>query len=44
MNAHPATAYGAAIVAMGMPETNTHGLGTVGIAMPPCAQVTTAPT
>ena len=30
--AHPATAYGAAIVAIGMPETNTDVLGTVGIA------------
>src|SRR5271157_6393598 len=26
-----------------MPETNTDGLGAVGTAWPPCAQVTTAP-
>ena len=29
---HPATAYGAAMVAIGMPETKTTGLGTVGTA------------
>jgi len=33
--AHPATAYGAAMVAIGIPETITHVLGTVGIACPP---------
>jgi hypothetical protein len=43
VNAHPATAYGGEIVAMGMPETKTQVLGTVGMAWPPCAQVTTAP-
>jgi hypothetical protein len=43
-NAQPAMAYGAAMVAMGIPDTNTNGLGTVGTAMPPCAHVTTAPT
>jgi hypothetical protein len=43
MNAHPAIAYGAAIVAIGIPETNTFGLGTVGSACPPCAHITTAP-
>ena len=36
-NAQPTTAYGAAIVAIGIPETKTVGLGTVGIAWPPCA-------
>jgi hypothetical protein len=33
--AQPATAYGAAMVATGIPETSTCGLGAVGIAMPP---------
>ncbi len=42
--AQPATAYGAAIVATGMPDTNTRGLGTVGTACPPCEQSTVAPT
>jgi hypothetical protein len=41
--AHPATAYGAAIVATGMPETSTTGLGAVGNACPPCEQSTVAP-
>src|SRR5215469_5050698 len=41
--AHPATTYGAAMVAMGMPITRTIGLGTVGIACPPCAHNTVAP-
>ena len=41
--AHPATAYGAAMVATGMPETSTTGLGAVGIACPPCEQSTVAP-
>ena len=27
------------MVAIGMPDTNTRGLGTVGIACPPCAQM-----
>lgn len=31
------------MVAMGMPETNTRGLGTVGMACPPCAHKTVAP-
>jgi hypothetical protein len=31
------------MVAIGIPETNTMGLGTVGIACPPCAQMTVAP-
>jgi hypothetical protein len=43
-NAHPATAYGAAIVVAGMPETITRGLGTVGTAWPPCEHSTVAPT
>jgi hypothetical protein len=43
-NAHPATAHGPAIVTIGIPDTNTVGLGTVGVATPPCAQETTAPT
>src|SRR5580765_7530250 len=43
-NAQPATAYGAAMVAIGMPETKTNGLGTVGTACPPCAHITVAPT
>ena len=42
-NAHPAMAYGAAMVAMGMPETMTTGLGTVGTACPPCEHSTVAP-
>jgi hypothetical protein len=41
--AHPATVYGAAMVVMGIPETKTQVLGTVGMAWPPCAHVTTAP-
>src|SRR4051794_29120186 len=41
---HPATAYGAPMVAAGMPDTNTRGLGTVGTAWPPCAHSTVAPT
>src|ERR1700722_20304853 len=41
--AHPATAYGAATVAIGIPDTSTIGLGTVGIACPPCAHNTVAP-
>lgn len=41
--AHPATVYGAEIVATGIPDTVTIGLGAVGIAWPPCAHVTTAP-
>jgi hypothetical protein len=35
--------YGAAMVATGMPEAITTGLGTVGIACPPCEQSTVAP-
>ena len=42
-NAHPATMYGAAIVAIGIALTSTRGLGAVGIACPPWAHVTTAP-
>src|SRR5580693_1892294 len=42
-NAQPATVHGAAMVAIGMPETMTRGLGTVGIACPPCAHITVAP-
>jgi hypothetical protein len=42
-NAHPAMEYGAAMVAIGMPDTMTCGLGTVGSAWPPCAHITTAP-
>jgi hypothetical protein len=41
---HPATMYGPAIVAIGIPITDTRGLGADGIACPPCAQVTVAPT
>src|SRR5208283_526316 len=43
-NAHPATAYGAAIVVIGMPMTSTRGLGAVGMACPPCEHITSAPT
>jgi hypothetical protein len=32
------------MVATGIPDTITDGLGTVGVAIPPCVQVTTAPT
>ena len=32
------------MVAIGIPETITDGLGAVGVAMPPWEQVTTAPT
>jgi hypothetical protein len=32
------------MVVMGMPETSTRGLGTVGIACPPCEHSTVAPT
>src|SRR5512143_2766671 len=42
-NGHPATTYGAAIVATGIPDTNTCGLGAVGIACPPCEHMTVAP-
>jgi hypothetical protein len=35
--------YGAAIVAIGIPDTNTQVLGTVGMAIPPCEHITTAP-
>jgi hypothetical protein len=31
------------MVATGMPETKTTGLGAVGMACPPCEQSTTAP-
>jgi hypothetical protein len=41
--AHPATAYGAAMVVIGVPETVTRGLGAVGVAWPPCEHITTAP-
>ena len=34
-HAHPATEYGATMVATGMPETKTTGLGAVGSACPP---------
>jgi hypothetical protein len=34
-NVHPATMYGAAIVAIGIAVTSTRGLGAVGIACPP---------
>jgi hypothetical protein len=37
-------AHGAAMVVMGMPLTSTKGLGTVGMAMPPCEHITTDPT
>src|SRR5664279_1403418 len=43
-NAQPATTYGAAMVAMGMPDTRTTGLDTVGRACPPCEHSTVAPT
>jgi hypothetical protein len=39
----PATLYGAATVAIGLPETNTRALGAVGIAWPPWEQSTVAP-
>jgi hypothetical protein len=35
LNAQPATAYGALIVAVGCPLTETRGFGTVGCACPP---------
>jgi hypothetical protein len=41
--AQPAIAYGAEIVATGIPETITTGLGAVGIACPPCEHSTVAP-
>src|SRR5260370_29720020 len=41
--AHPATVYGAAMVAIGMPDTRTRGLGTMGTACPPCEHKTVAP-
>jgi hypothetical protein len=31
------------MVAMGIPETKTEGLAVVGVAWPPCEQVTLAP-
>jgi len=43
LNAHPAMAYGAAIVAVGWPLTSTRAFGAVGTALPPCAQSTVAP-
>lgn len=43
MKAQPATTYGVAIVAIGMPVTVTRGLGAVGMACPPCEQRTVAP-
>ncbi len=42
-NAHPATAYGTAMVATGIPETSALGFGAVGTACPPCEQSTVAP-
>jgi len=44
VKAQPATVYGAEIVAIGIPDTVTRALGTVGRACPPCAQSTVAPT
>jgi hypothetical protein len=41
--AHPTIAYDAAMVATGMAETRTTGLGAVGVACPPCEQSTVAP-
>jgi hypothetical protein len=41
--AQPATVHGPATVAIGIPETITTGLGTVGIACPPWAHRTVAP-
>jgi hypothetical protein len=41
--AQPATMYGAATVTIGCPLTITLGCTTVGVACPPCAQVTVAP-
>jgi hypothetical protein len=41
---HPATVYGAPAVAIGIPDTVTRALGVVGMAWPPCAQDTIAPT
>ena len=43
LNGQPATVYGAVIVTVGCPLTSTRGLGAVGIALPPCAQITEAP-
>src|SRR5579864_2821792 len=42
--AQPATMYGPATVTVGSPLTVTRGLGTVGVACPPCAHITVAPT
>lgn len=42
--AQPATTYGAAMVTVGCPLTSTLGFGAVGMACPPCEQVTVAPT
>jgi hypothetical protein len=44
LNGQPATAYGAVITAVGWPLTSTRGFGAVGVAEPPCAQSTVAPT
>ena len=39
----PATVHGAEIVAAAIPKSVTLGLGTDGIACPPCRHITTAP-
>jgi hypothetical protein len=44
MKAQPAITYGAVMVATGMPETITMGLGAAGTACPPWEHNTVAPT
>src|SRR5215204_159816 len=43
LSAHPAIAYGDAIVTAGCPERSTRGNGAAGVATPACVQRTTAP-
>src|SRR5262245_13439981 len=43
-SAQPATTYGVGSVTVGMPFTNTRGLGAVGCACPACEQSAVAPT
>ncbi len=44
LNGQPAMTYGAAMVTVGWPLTSTRGFGAVGVAVPPWAQSTEAPT
>src|SRR5512141_1903619 len=43
-SAQPAITYGNGCWTVGCPLTNTRGFGEVGVACPPCAQSTVAPT